>query len=198
MSTPPNLVIQQSILNKSRKDKFILVLTLPNILKTVNNPSQSARASQYLNQNSLQYSIFGTIVPNIAVPDVEVPFAGQVPKVTSYSRPAYPNITVGFTVDNGFNNWWVLWYWLDLINNSTESYYNANNLADPSTIKTVNGYQTIMTVYGLDEYNNPTIQFDYTNAFITGLGEINYDYKVPDQIESSFTFAFSQLKPNLL
>lgn len=192
------VTVQQSILNKSRKDKFLLVLNLPNVLKEVNKSDLNERSSKYLNLDSLQYSIYGGVVPLITIPEVDVPFGGQVPKYTSYARPAYTSVTVNFTVDNEFNNWWVLWYWLDLINNSTESSYNFNNLPEPSKYKNIHNYETDITVYGLDEYNNKKIQFDYSRAFITGLGNIDYDYRDPDQIESSFVFAFSQLKTQLI
>ncbi len=190
--------VQQSILNKNRKDKFLLVLTLPNILKEVNKSSLNERSSNYLNQDTLQYSVYGNVVPNIVVPDVDVAFSGQTGKVTSYNRPAYPGVTVDFTVDNGYNNWWVLWYWLNVINNSTQGYYNSNNLPTNSAFKNVNSYMTDITMYGLDEYDNKVIQFDYLQAFITGLGGINFNYRDPEQIESSFTFVFSQFNTQLI
>lgn len=190
--------VQQSILNKNRKDKFLLVLNLPNVLKEVNKSDLNERSSKYLNLDTLQYSVYGGVVPLITVPEVDVPFGGQVPKYTSYARPAYSSVTVKFTVDNEFNNWWVLWYWLDLLNNSLESSYNFNNLPENLKYKNIHNYETDITVYGLDEYNNKKIQFDYLRAFITGLGNIDYDYRDPDQIESSFVFAFSQLKTQLI
>lgn len=192
--------VQQSILNKNRKDKFLLVLNLPDILKKQNKVSVGDRSTEYLNQDSLQYSVYGTIVPRISIPSIDVAYGAQVPKVTSYSRPAWEPITVNFTVDNGFNNWWVLWYWLDLINNSTQSSYNVENLPPGQSLITnrTTTYQTDITVYGLDEYNNKKIQFNYLHAFITGLGEIAYNYRDPDQIESSFTFEFGQLQSELL
>ena len=191
-------VVQQSILNKNRKDKFLLVLNLPNILKKVDKSSLGDRASKYLNLDSLQYSIYGSVVPNTTIPEIDMPYSGQVAKYTSYARPQYTAVTVSFTVDNGFNNWWVLWYWLNLINNSTEGTYNYDNLPDGLSYKNIHSYETNITVYGLDEYNNKKIQFDYLRAFITGLGEINYNYRDTEQIESTFTVAFSQLKPQLL
>ena len=191
-------VVQQSILNKNRKDKFLLVLNLPNILKKVDKSSLGDRASKYLNLDSLQYSIYGSVVPNTTIPEIDMPYSGQVAKYTSYARPQYTAVTVNFTVDNGFNNWWVLWYWLNLINNSTEGTYNYDNLPDGLSYKNIHSYETNITVYGLDEYNNKKIQFDYLRAFITGLGEITYNYRDTEQIESTFTFAFSQLKPQLL
>ena len=190
--------VQQSILNKNRKDKFLLVLTLPNILKEVNKISLGDRASKYLNQDSLQYSIYGAAVPNIAIPEVDVAYSGQTAKYTSYNRPAYGAVTVNFAVDNGYNNWWVLWYWLNIINNSETGTYNIDNIADGTAYKNVHGYETNITVYGLDEYNNKKIQFDYTRAFITGLGEIVFNYQTADQMDSSFTFAFSQFNSKLL
>lgn len=192
--------VQQSILNKNRKDKFLLVLNLPDILKGQNKPSASDRATQYLNQDSLQYSVYGTVVPKISVPSVDVAFNAQVSKVTSYTRPAWDPITVNFTVDNGFNNWWVLWYWLNVINNSTAGGYNADMLSPGPNVfanKTTT-YQTNITVYGLDEYNNKKIQFNYLHAFITNLGEISYSYRDGEQIESTFTFEFGQLDVELL
>lgn len=190
--------VQQSILNKNRKDKFLLVLNLPEVLKEINKISPSDRESKYINFDSLQYSVYGAVVPTITVSDIDTAFGGQVAKFTSYNRPAYNPITVNFTIDNGFNNWWVLWSWLNLLNNSKTGKYNSDDISQPDLVRVTNSYQADITIYGLDEYNNKKIQFDYTNAFITGLGEIVYNYRDSEQIESSFTFAFNQFTPKLL
>jgi hypothetical protein len=190
--------VKQSILNKNRKDKFLLILNIPDLLKKINKIDQNDRESKYINVDSLQYSVYGTVVPTIAIPDVDTAFGGQVAKFTSYSRPAYNAITVNFTIDNGFNNWWVLWSWLDLINNVRDGKYNTNNTPQTDLVRITNSYQTNISVFGLDEYNNKKIRFDYANAFITGLGEITYNYRDSEQIESSFTFAFSQFTSELL
>lgn len=190
--------VQQSILNKNRKDKFLLVLNLPEVLKEINKISPSDRESKYINFDSLQYSVYGAVVPTITVSDIDTAFGGQVAKFTSYNRPAYSPITVNFTIDNGFNNWWVLWSWLNLLNNSKTGKYNSDDISQPDLVRVTNSYQANITIYGLDEYNNKKIQFDYTNAFITGLGEIVYNYRDSEQIESSFTFAFNQFTPKLL
>ena len=196
MSLAPE--IQQSILNKNRKDKFLLVLNLPPILKTANKPTQGERSLNFLNLDTLQYSIYGTIVPETTIPEVDLLYSGQTTKLTSYTRSAYKSVTVNFTVDNQFNNWWVLWYWLNVINDSKESTYNYNQLTSPENFANLNNYQTNITVYGLDEFDNKKIQWDYIKSFITNLGEITYNYRDGDQIESSFTFAFSQLNSQLL
>ena len=189
--------VQQSILNKNRKDKFLLVLNVPDVLKEVNKISSGDRKTDFLNLDSLQYSVYGSVVPTIAVPEVDLPYGGQTAKFTSYARPAYGAVTVNFTVDNYYNNWWVLWKWLNLINDNRVSRYNAAEISDPNG-RTTTSYQSNITVYGLDEYNNKKIQFDYIAAFITGLGEITYNYRDAEQLESSFTFVFSQLDAKLL
>lgn len=190
-------VFQQSILNKSRKDKFLLVLNIPNALKTINTSVTDSRKSFYLDLNTLQYSVYGDIVPDVAINPVTLNFGGQPLKVTSYQREPYNSITVNFAVDNGYNNWWVLWKWLDYINNSKMSISNKDELAVKGIDK-MHDYQTLITVYGLDEYNNQKIKFDYHKAFITNLQGFKFNYQDAGQLESTFTFAFSQLGAELL
>ena len=190
-------VFQQSVLNKSRKDKFLLVLNIPNALKTINTSVTDSRKSYYLDLDTLQYSVYGDIVPDIAINPVALNFGGQPLKVTTYQREAYSNVTVNFAVDNGYNNWWVLWKWLDYINDSRFSVSNKNELAVKGVDK-MHDYQTLITVYGLDEYNNQKIKFDYHKAFITNLQGFKFNYQDAGQLESTFTFAFSQLGAELL
>ena len=59
-------------------------------------------------------------------------------------------------------------------------------------------YATTFTLYGLDEYENKKIQFDYIGVLPVGLGDISYNYQDPEQIESTFEFSFSQLVAKLL
>jgi len=190
-------VFQQSILNKSRKDKFLLVLNIPNALKTINLSVNDQRKTFNLDLNSLQYSVYGNIVPDVAINPIALNFGGQPLKVTTYQRESYSNITVNFAVDNGYNNWWVLWKWLNYINDAKMSVSNKDGL-EVKGIDRMHDYQTLITVYGLDEYNNQKIKFDYHKAFITNLQGFKYSYQDATQLESSFTFAFSQLGAELL
>jgi hypothetical protein len=196
-------VIEQSILNKNRKDKFLLVINLPDALKEINTAGQNTRSNGTLDLDKLQFSVYGAVVPPTTIPAVEVPFAGQSLNVTTGKKQNYSEITVNFTVDNGFNNWWVLWKWLNYINNAVYGYFDVEGISTqlPRTfVSTANlqPYQTKITVFGLDEYNVKKIQWTYGKAFITGLNGINYSYRDPEQIESSFTFSFSQLATELL
>jgi len=201
-------VAQQSILNKGRKDKFILILNLPDPLKQLNTFSTVNRNTDNVVLDSLQYSIYGTIVPSTNILGAALPYAGQTLNVTTGKREKYDDITVNFTVDNGFNNWWVLWKWLNFINDTQTSTYdstnliayptNANGLTTYTSTTNLQAYQTNITIFGLDEYNNKKIQWNYSKAFITKLDGIKYSYRDAEQIESSFTFSFSQVVAELL
>lgn len=231
----------QSIFNKSRKDKFVLVLSLPAILREQNVALLSARAKELIQLESLQYSIWGSPVPDVVVPAHIMKIWGQPYKVTSQSRDSYHPITVHFNVDNLFNNYWLLWKWLEVLNAPLDSgmpehfadYQIGSNkkpvildsirekaaLAqknlqkgslnkDQETkaistqpINMINNfldYQTIITIYALNEYNERTTAFHYYNCFITRLAEIQYNYRDPEEIESAFDFEFNQMDIELL
>ena len=65
----------QSFINKARKDKFLLVFDLPPILKPIARKFQ--RDSKVINPDSVQFSIFGTMVPEIVVKGTESRYAGS-------------------------------------------------------------------------------------------------------------------------
>ena len=186
----------QSVLNKVSVDKFLLVLNLPPILKTIDN--RSTRDKNKVNLDSIQFSVEGSIVPEISIPNITIPFAGQNLEVTSYSRDAYQKNTVNFTIDNRFNNYWILWKWLNILNDSKISLFNQDDLPDPSVIASLHNYQTDMSIFSLDEYHNKVMEFKYHKSFITKLGGIQYQYQQSNQITSSFEFAYSQLHLEML
>jgi hypothetical protein len=188
---------QQSVLNRPGKDKFLLILNLPQVLR------KQSLNNDLINIDPLQLSIYGTIVPEIAVPSTEVRFAGQSYNVTSYSRPNYQPLTVSFIVDNKFKNYWILWKWLSILNDPKTSYYAGTDPSletwkDRIDAGMATEYQTTFSVVGLNEYNQRSIEFIYNNAFITNIGGITYDYNDAEQIKSTATFQFSQLDINLL
>lgn len=221
---------KQSILNKARADKFILSLTTPNALKSTSSKTERRtqhKSYQKVLPDSLQFSIYGAIVPTISVPSEELHYAGQSLKVSSHNRPAYDDLEVDFAVDNQFNNYWYLWRWLEVLNDSKYGeydYWDSSlsqspaqdfNRVDPTdansgksvaknknTISQHNeillDYQVDMSVYGLNEYNKNVIEFTYTKAFPISVGSIAYSYRDPGEMESSVTFSFSQLLVKLL
>lgn len=188
---------QQSILNRSSKDKFLLVLNLPQILK------KQSYTDSTVGIDPLQLSVHGTIVPAIAVPSVETRFGGQSYNVSSYSRPNYPPLTVNFIIDNKFRNYWVLWKWMSILNSPTGSMYSGTPLELETHKDRINSgiiteYQSNFSIFSLNEYNQKSVEFIYYNAFITGLGPINYSYRDEGIIESTAEFQFSQLDIKLI
>jgi hypothetical protein len=143
----------------------------------------------------MQFSIYGNVVPDINVPEKEVPYGGQVMKVSSMTRPSFPKNTVNFTVDNMFNNYWVIYKWLQIFNDEREGGYNTNI---PKDIGLLKNYETNISVYGLDEYNNRVIEFKYHHAFPVNLGGITYSDRDPNELESTFDFVYYQFESILL
>jgi len=188
---------QQSVLNRSGKDKFLLVLNLPRVLRKMST------ADELINLDPLQISIFGTIVPTIQIPANEVRFGGQAYNVSSYSRPNYPPLVVNFVVDNKFKNYWILWKWLSILNDPRTSQYagtepKLETYKDRVESGNLTEYQANFSVIGLNEYNQKTIEFIYYNGFITQLGGITYDYNDNELIKTTAEFQFSQFDVKLL
>lgn len=186
-------VIRQSHLNKSRDDKFLLVFDIPVILKQKN--SKIHRSNKFVNMDSVQFSVFGTAVPEIVVPAVENRYAGNTLYVSSHSKNSYDPVTLGFKIDNQYNNYWVIYQWLNLLHDEYEGRYNVDELEVDENFR---DYQVDLTVYGLDENNEKRIKFTYKDAFPTAIEGITYDYKNGDEITSGFRFVYSQLHTDIL
>jgi len=186
--------ISQSLLNKAHADKFILSLTLPKALREVN--TKNDRNNTNVIQDSLQFSVYGVKIPKVSVADVEGRYSGQTFHFTSHKRPSYDNVNVKFTIDNQFNNYWVIYKWINLLNNNSEGFFHAENI--PIVELPYELYSTNITVYGLDEYDNRVIQFDFIGVIPVSLGEISYNYRDGSEIETEFDFSFSQLIAKLL
>ena len=205
--------LSQSLLNRARQDKFILSFTVPVALKdlvTKTDRQVNEKSEVKVMPDKLQYTIFGTVVPEIIIPSITLTQFGQSLKVTSHTRSSYPDVTVNFAIDNQFNNYWYIWSWLNILNDVKTSEYDANKVGKSQQIasrpsqestrppKLLLDYQADITLYGLNEYNQKTVQFTYTKAFPVSLGGITYDYRNSAEIEGAFTFSFSQLLINLL
>jgi|TARA_R110002074_G_scaffold120964_5_gene254984 hypothetical protein len=183
----------QSFLNKSRTDKFKLVFSLPPALRKIN--SKTDRQTFNVNEDAFQFSVYGAVVPELDVPALQIRYGGSNLYNSTHAREPYPPVTIDFTIDNGFNNYWVLYKWLDLMHDEKEGLYDASDLVSDEDFK---NYQTDMTLYGLDEFNNERIQFTYTKAFPVTIGSINYNYRTAEEITSSMTFVYSQIHTKLI
>lgn len=215
-------IMPQTVLNKARKDKFILILDTPPVLKEYE--TNSARTNALLNRDKMQFSIIGINVPDHKIPAISVPYRGQTQHVTSQNRDEYEIATVKFTIDNNFDNYYFIWKWLAVLNDPADSgmdkYFaqfnkqtsnlsrmdilnktNNNNSSKYKEIKMINNYmayQTNISMYPLREYNEKIALFKYINALPVKLGGFVYDYRDPQEIECSFDFAYSQMSVELI
>jgi len=194
--------MNQSILNRSRNDKFIMILDLPLAMKK----KYDKTLKENFRVDTIQLSIFGSPVPSITVPEIALPFGGQVHKISSNSRPAYNPLSVKFLIDNGYKNYWILWNWINLFNDSKRSTSPiATAIAEttkfeikPTIINPVNEYTSRFSIFSMDEFNNKIVSFTYTNAFPTSLSEINFSNQDPSEINCTVTFSFNQLSVDLV
>lgn len=187
--------LQQSVLNKARVDKFTLVFDVPPILKTFSKQINGERTSNTILPDAVQFSVFGSVVPEIIVPAIENRYTGNTLYVSSHSKNSYPPVNVKFNIDNQYNNYWAIYQWLNLMHDQKQGRYNARDIEIDSNFS---DYQTDLTIYGLDEYNNKRIKFNYIKAFPTSIDTITFNYQEESEITSGFTFVYSQMHVELI
>tara|TARA_R100000951_G_scaffold112807_1_gene113739 strand:- start:3107 stop:3721 length:615 start_codon:yes stop_codon:yes gene_type:complete len=182
----------QAPFNKARKDKFLLVFNIPNALKVSNRTIE--RSNSTFKRDSFQFSVESSVVPDISVPAVETRYAGANIHLSSHARPPFQPVEVEFTIDNRFENYWVIYSWMNTIRDQYDGQFGAADIRDQfDGDAPLSEYSTDITLYALDEYNKPIIEWNYTRAFPVKLGGISYNYQDPDEIKSAFTFAFSNI-----
>lgn len=182
----------QSTLNRSSKDKFILVLNLPYVLKKLAKTDETLA-----NLESIQMSVYGSVVPDLSVPATEVPWGGQILNVSSHYRPNHPPLIVNFVVDNTYTNYYILWKWLAVLNDPRAAIYGGTEDQLQTSMENLYSgrlteYQSDFSILALNEYNEIVTEFKYYNAFITSLKGINYSYKDSTILETTAEFQFSQ------
>jgi len=90
--------VRQSYLNKARTDKFRITVPLPPVLR--NKDTRLVRSAEYVDKDSINFSIFAINIPTIAVEPVDLKFGGQTPRISSMARTAFDPVDVKFVVDN--------------------------------------------------------------------------------------------------
>jgi len=187
--------VKQSHLNKAKQDKFLLVFDIPPILKGITRKYE--RNNKTIIPDSVQFSVFGSLIPEITVKGVLAKFAGSGLYQSSFAKDAPPPVNIKFNVDSQYNNYWVIYSWLNLLHDQKTGVYNQSNIPVDGNF---NDYQTDLTIYGLDEYLEKKVKFTYKKAFPTTLDSITYSQKGEsgEEIESGFTFLYSQMHVELL
>lgn len=192
---PEEYKINQSILNKSRSDKFHMILNLPDALLS---HKSFTRSNDKVDFDSLQFSIYGAPTPDIIVPAIGISYQGQELKISSHSRSPYDNIFVDFDVDNLYRNWWVIYSWLNLLNDERKSHFDSKDIAPNEAWEALKDYRANFTIFGLDGYDNRVIRFDYIGAFPVSLTSPKYGDRDPTEITSGFEFSFTFFEVSLV
>jgi hypothetical protein len=192
--------MNQTLLNRSRLDKFTLLMDLPFVMKgQVDNTLQLM-----YKPDVIQFTVFGSPVPKIEIPSIKLPFGGQHMHVTSGGRSDYGPLTLRFLLDNSYQGYWILWKWLNLFNDYQNSDSDINHVTslpqDPKIVMNnpFSNYVTTFELNALDEYNNKIINFKYNGCFITSLSEISFSHQDESLITCSASFAYNQLHVNLI
>lgn len=189
--------MNQSILNRPRIDKFSIILDLPKSLKDNFDPIFQNTYSA----NSIQFTVIGSPVPAIKIPEIKVPFGGQNHFISSNIRPAYEPLHLSFFLDNGYQNYWILWKWLNLFNDSYDSTTQMIKPLNPGSKEISNpmtDFRANFVIYGEDEFNNKIISFTYEQAFITGLSQIKYSFQTPEEASCEAIFVFNRLNVEMI
>jgi hypothetical protein len=191
--------MNQSILNKSRNDKFIFLFALPKAISNLYDP----KLKSDFNDDKIQLSIYNMSVPDINIPPISLGYGGQTYKTSSFARPDYPQMDIRFFIDNGYQNYYILWNWLNLFNDSrfsSSEILEAGEVPRDPEFELKNpfaDYTTTLTIITLDEYNKKLIKFEYEGAFITSLGGINYSHQDGVEISSTASFSYNQIHVSL-
>ena len=202
--TDLNSTYIQSPFNKQRQDKFLLVLNLPPSIRKTD--SKFERRDEKVSFDSIQFSVFSAAIPAINIPKVDTLYGGQTYAQSSLTRPAWDPVSVGFTVDNRFNNYWTIYSWLNFLNDDATGLYDKNNLTGKFFNPTDRAkkpivdidYTADLSLFSLDEYYKRTVEFIFKKAFPISLGALDLNYRTSNELETSFTFAYSQFYVRLV
>lgn len=90
-----------------------------------------------------------------------------------------------------YSNYSTIYEWINFIYGENEGHFDEDDISESNNF---NSYAVPVSIVGLDEYNNPVIQWIFTYAFPTDLSNITLDYTTTNEIEFTATFVFSQMR----
>lgn len=178
---------QQAPLNKSRADKFILALTYPDIINSINDKTKIDLSKIKL--DSLEISLREFEVPSIEISSITVPYGTQSIKVTSHKREPPSDVDFNFVIDNEYRNYYAIYKWLSILNDDVEGVSYAKNSSE---------YSSDLSLFGLNEYNEKKIEFIYKGAFPVAIDSIKWDYKEGSEIICNAKFSYSKILAYLM
>lgn len=170
----------QSNLNTKLQDRFRIIITLPNCLKSI------SRSENFADSDKLIFSAVKITTPKASIPAIPIQYLGKTLKVSSKEREAYDDVEVTFKIDSRLQNYAILHNWLNFLADQEDAQYGGISGAWSE-------YVADIEIHVLDEFRNDKVvaKWKYNLGFITSLSPIEFTYLSSDEIEGSFTFAFT-------
>lgn len=181
----------ESPLNKTFADKFYFIFELPEALKNLKTDKAIVKSGLGVNKKALQWSIVKAEVPNVNIKAAAINYGGGTLHYSTHTKSPYDPFKITFKVDSNYLNYFTIYEWINFIYGESEGHFDEEKLTDGETFTE---YAVPVSIVGLDEYDNPVIQWIFTYAFPTDLSSISLDYTSTNEIEFTATFVFSQMK----
>lgn len=148
-------------INKSSPENFELLFPVLPLLDTL-------KESQSLSMN-----IFSSVLPTISLDTKEVNWMGGKAQYDSGGM-SYEPWYVNFLIDDDFNNWKILYNWINYINNNKDTYGRARS-----------DYVVDATLNILNNMREPILTVNFKNVWPNMLGEVSMSYREGEMVLSS-------------
>jgi hypothetical protein len=172
----------ESQLNTKQTDRFRIIITFPSCLKSLTNQDTFSDSDRII------FSAYSVSSPKITVPDIPVQYLGKTLKLSSKEREPYENIEVNYKVDSGMKSYAILYNWINFIADQESATYGGRS-------GELKEYAALIEIQILDEFRNDVViaSWIYKDAFITDLSPIEFSFLTNDEIQGTFTFAFTEV-----
>lgn len=173
----------ESNLNTKLSDRFRIIITFPWCLKSL------TKQDTFSDSDRIIFSAFSTSSPKIGVPAIPVNYLGKSLKLSSKEREPYEDIEVNYKVDSGMKSYAILYNWINFLAEQEDATYGGQS-------GELKEYAAIIEIQILDEFRNDVViaSWKYNDAFITSLSPIEFSFLTSDEIQGTFTFAFTDVK----
>ena len=137
---------------------------------------------------------------SFTIPEVALGVASQsylskrIEKPTGVLQPEAQQITFEYVLSSNFHQYVLLYRWVQRM--VIEMQGDSNYLDHGDTTK----YLIPVTITMLSEFKKPILKITYENSWLYSLGEIRFDYRIPqdDLILHAFTIKFTNFKMDIL
>ena len=150
-------------INKSSPENFELLFP---VLPTLDNIRES---------NSLAMNIYASVLPSISLDSKEHNWMGGVVHMDAGAISFEPWF-VNFLIDDDFNNWKILYNWMNYINNNKDRYGRARP-----------DYVVDATLNVLNNMREPIMTVNFKNIWPNMLGQVEMSYREGEMVLSSNT-----------